>query len=87
MKAVIPPVSIFNPVFEAFIRDLDRFYNNKKKGKDFKIPGDLVSTRNIPLIGKLYYNYMGRGAEFHAKRREKGKKKKIKTKRKPYGRP
>lgn len=71
LKAVIPPVGVFNPVFEAFVRDLDRSVNKK----DFKIPEDLESPKNIPIVGRLYYNYFGNGAKFHAKRKEKEKKK------------
>jgi len=71
LKAVIPPVGVFNPVFEAFVRDLDRSVNKK----DFKIPKDLESPKNIPIVGRLYYNYFGNGAKFHAKRKEKEKKK------------
>jgi len=76
LKAVIPPVGVFNPVFEAFVRDLDKSINKK----DFKIPEDLESPKNIPIVGRLYYNYFGNGAKFHAKRKEKEKKKNTSSK-------
>ena len=80
VKALVPPVGVFNPVFESFIRDLDKYQRTKKKGEEFKIPGDTESVKNIPIVGRLYYNYFGNGEKFHAKRKEKETKKKGKKK-------
>ena len=85
LKAIIPPIGVFNPVFEAFMRDLYKYERTQKKGEEFKIPGDTESVKNIPIIGKLYYNYFGNGEKFHAKRKEKETKIKPKKK-KRYGR-
>ena len=85
VKALIPPVGVFNPIYESFIRDLDKYQRTKKKGEEFKIPEDTESVKNIPIIGRLYYNYFGNGEKFHAKRKEKEQKKKTKKK-KRYGR-
>ena len=80
VKALVPPVSVFSPVLEAFIRDLDKYQRTKRKGEKFKIPGDTESVKNIPIVGRLYYNYFGNGEKFHAKRKEKENKKKRKRK-------
>ena len=84
-KGIFPPVSINSPVLEAFIRDIDKYQRTQKKGEEFKIPGDTESVKNIPIVGRLYYNYFGNGEKFHAKRKEKEAKKKPKKK-KRYGR-
>ena len=86
IKAIVPPVGIFNPLYESFIRDLDKFQRTKRKGEEYKIPGDTETIKNLPLIGRLYYNYFGNGEKFHAKRKEKEQKKGKKKKRKFYGR-
>ena len=78
LKAIIPPIGVFNPVFEAFMRDLYKYERTQKKGEEFKIPGDTESVKNIPIVGRLYYNYFGNGEKFHAKRKEKEAKKKPK---------
>lgn len=77
-KGIFPPVSINSPVLEAFIRDIDKYQRTQKKGEEFKIPGDTESVKNIPIVGRLYYNYFGNGEKFHAKRKEKEAKKKPK---------
>ena len=86
VKALIPPIGVFNPVVEGFVRDIDKYQRTKKKGEEFKIPEDLESVKNIPIVGRLYYNYFGNGEKFHAKRKEKEQKKSKKKKRKFYGR-
>lgn len=88
LKAVIPPIGVFtppfmNPVLEAFIRDLDKYQRTKRKGEEFKIPEDTESVKNIPIVGRLYYNYFGNGEKFHAERKAKEKKKGKKKKRRP----
>ena len=83
IKAIVPPVGIFNPLYESFIRDLDKFQRTKRKGEEYKIPGDTETIKNLPLIGRLYYNYFGNGEKFHAKRKEKEQKKGKKKKKRP----
>lgn len=83
VKAIIPPIGVFNPVVEGFVRDLDKYQRTKKKGEEFKIPGDTESVKNIPIVGRLYYNYFGNGEKFHAKRKEKEQKKSKKKKGRP----
>ena len=87
VKALVPPVGVFNPVFESFIRDLDKYQRTKRKGEEFKIPGDTESVKNIPIVGKLYYNYFGNGEKFHAERKAKEKKKGNKKRKKRNKRP
>ena len=83
IKAIVPPVGVFNPLYESFIRDLDKFQRTKRKGEEYKIPGDTETIKNLPLIGRLYYNYFGNGEKFHAKRKEKEQKKGKKKKKRP----
>ncbi len=83
VKAIIPPIGVFNPVVEGFVRDLDKYQRTQKKGEEFKIPEDLESVKNIPIVGRLYYNYFGNGEKFHAKRKEKEQKKSKKKKGRP----
>ena len=80
IKALVPPVGVFNPVFEAFMRDLYKAEKSIRKNEKLEIPEDLESVKNIPIFGRLYYNYFGNGEKFHAKRKEKEKKKKPKKK-------
>lgn len=88
VKALIPPVGVFNPVFEAFVRDLYKVEKSINKNERLEIPGDLESVKNIPIFGRFYYNYFGNGKKFHAKRKEKEKKKKRKRKyKRRYQRP
>ena len=70
-------------MYESFIRDLDKFQRTKRKGEEYKIPGDTETIKNLPLIGRLYYNYFGNGEKFHAKRKEKEQKKGKKKKKRP----
>ena len=80
IKALVPPVGVFNPVFEAFMRDLYKAEKSIRKNEKLEIPEDLESVKNIPIFGRLYYNYFGNGEKFHAKRKQKEKKKKPKKK-------
>jgi|LULO01.1.fsa_nt_gb GNAT superfamily N-acetyltransferase len=78
IKGLLPPVGPLNPLIESFVRDLFKYHKTLKKGEDFKIPGDTETIKNLPIVGKLYYNYFGNGEKFHKKRKEKAKSKKIK---------
>ena len=86
LKFMAPPVFLLNPLFESAMQDLDKFYRTKKKGEKYKIPEDVKTVKNLPLIGKFYYEYFGPGKEYNMKRKEEKQKKGKKKKRKFYGR-
>tara|TARA_R100000482_G_scaffold53125_1_gene19016 strand:- start:123 stop:7703 length:7581 start_codon:yes stop_codon:yes gene_type:complete len=83
LKFMAPPVFLLNPLFESAMQDLDKFYRTKKKGEKYKIPEDVKTVKNLPLIGKFYYEYFGPGKEYNMKRKEKEQKKGKKKKKRP----